>query len=361
MSAQSATRTTDEPAEEPAGPGASERGAAPPRRGPSVRQVAVVVIAAVALVAAAIGSMTLGAVHVPLSVVVDALTGQAQDGPLKQIVLDLRLPRMVEALVVGAALGVAGALLQGALANPLASPDVMGVTGGASFGAMLILLLLPDQIALLPVGALAFGLLAAGLVFLIASTGVGAGSVGRLILAGIAMTAAFQAGTTSLMALYPDRVQSAIFWLAGGLTTSGWSNLRVVWPYLVVGFVLAIALTRPLDRLALGDDVAASLGSRPRAIRLTAAIAAAMLAACAAAIAGLVTFLGLFIPHVVRMASGTSSHTYVVPTSALAGAALMMVGDTLARTVAAPVELPVGPLMVLLGVPLFLWLLRRTV
>lgn len=325
----------------------------------NLRQTLVAVAAAVALVAAAIGSLTLGAVHVPLSNVIDALTGQAQDGPLKTIILDLRLPRMIEAFVVGAALGVAGTLLQGALANPLASPDVMGVTGGASFGAILILIVLPDQIALLPIGALAFGLLAAGLVFAIGATGAGGGGAGRLILAGIAMTAAFQAGTTSMMAAFPDRVQSAIFWLAGGLTSNGWRNLEVTWPYLVVGFGFAIALARPLDRLSLGDDVAASLGSRPRVIRLTAAIAAAMLAACAAAIAGLVTFLGLFIPHVVRMASGTTSNTYVVPVSALSGAALMMVGDTLARTVAAPIELPVGPLMVLLGVPLFLYLLRR--
>jgi iron complex transport system permease protein len=162
------------------------------------------------------------------------------------------------------------------------------------------------------------------------------------------------------MTAFPDRVQSAIFWLAGGLTTTSWSNLEVVWPYLAVGFVLAIVLMRPLDRLALGDDVAASLGARPRAIRLTAALGACLLAASAAAIAGLVTFLGLFVPHVVRMAAGTSAHTYVVPVSALCGAALMLAADTFARTIAAPIELPVGPLMVLVGVPLFLWLLRRT-
>ncbi|MDO8210481.1 iron ABC transporter permease [Conexibacter sp. CPCC 206217] len=323
------------------------------------RQIAVVVVAATALVVAAIASMTLGAVHVPLSTVIDALTGQAEPGPLKKIVLDLRLPRTVEALAVGSALGVAGALLQGALANPLASPDVMGVTGGAAFGAMLILIIFPDTIALLPLGALGMGLVAALLVFLIASTGANGGSIARLVLAGIAMTAAFQAGTTSIMAAYPDRVQSAIFFLAGGLTTSGWSNLEVVWPYLTVGFLMAVVLTRPLDRLALGDDVAASLGARPRVIRLTAAIAAAILAACGAAIAGLVTFLGLFVPHVVRMASGTSTQTYVVPVSALVGGAVMMAGDTLARTIAAPLELPVGPLMVLLGVPLFLYLLRK--
>lgn len=325
----------------------------------SLRQILVALFALAALVAAAIASIAFGAVHVPIGDVIDALTGQGRDGPLKQIILDLRLPRMVEALLVGAALGVAGTLLQGALANPLASPDVMGVTGGASFGAILILIVFPSQIALLPIGALAVGMLAAGLVFVIGATGVGGGSAARLILAGIAMTAAFQAGTTSLMASFPDRVPGAIFWLAGGLTTAGWENIKVTWPYLAVGFFLAAMLARPLDRLALGDDVAASLGSRPRAVRLTAAIAAAMLAACAAAIAGLVTFLGLFIPHVVRMAAGTSSNAYIVPVSALAGAALMLVGDTLARVVAAPIELPVGPLMVLLGVPVFLYLLRR--
>ena len=120
-----------------------------------------VVTAAAALVAATVASLTLGAVHVPLSEVWDSLRGSAADGPLKQIVLELRLPRTVCALVVGAGLGVAGALLQGALANPLASPDVIGVTGGAGFGAMLTLLVWPSAIALLPVGALAFGLVAA--------------------------------------------------------------------------------------------------------------------------------------------------------------------------------------------------------
>jgi iron complex transport system permease protein len=259
----------------------------------TLRQALVVALAALALCAAVVASLTLGAVHVPLRAVLDALTGQADPGPLRQIVLELRLPRTVEAIAVGAALGVAGALLQGALANPLASPDVIGVTGGSAFGAILILLLLPGSIALLPLGALLFGLLAAALVLAVAWSGPHAGGVGRLILAGIAISALFGAATTSLMALRPDRVPSAIFFLAGGLTTSGWTQLAVAWPYLLAGFVLALLLLRPLDRLALGDDVAAALGTRPRTIRLTSGVAAALLAASAAAIAGLVTFIGL--------------------------------------------------------------------
>jgi iron complex transport system permease protein len=326
-----------------------------------LRRTAVVAVLAVAVVAGLVASLALGAVEIPLGVVVDALTGQAEPGPLRQIVLDLRLPRTVEAVAVGAALGVAGALLQGALANPLASPDVIGVTGGAGFGAVLILIVFPGSIALLPVGALFFGLLAAALVFAIAWAGPNAGGVGRLILAGIAIAALFGAGTTSILVAYPDRVQSALFFIAGGLTSDGWADLKVVWPYFAVGFVLAVGLTRPLDRLALGDDVAASLGTRPRAIRLVSGIAAALLAAAAASLAGLLGFLGLVVPHAVRLASGTSSHPYVLPASALGGAALLLAGDTLARTVRAPIELPVGPFMVVIGVPLFLFLLRRAV
>jgi len=325
------------------------------------RRSLVVLVLAAAVVAATVASLALGAVDVPLATVVDALTGKADPGPLRQIVLDLRLPRTVEAIAVGAALGVAGALLQGALANPLASPDMIGVTGGAGFGAVLILIVFPGSIALLPVGALVFGLLAAALVFAIAWAGPNAGGVGRLILAGIAIGALFGAGTTSVLVAYPDRVQSALFFIAGGLTSDGWSDLRVIWPYFAAGFVFAVCLARPLDRLALGDDVAASLGTRPRLIRLTAGVAAALLAAAAASLAGLLGFLGLVIPHVVRLAAGTSTHTFVLPVSALGGSALLLAGDTLARTVEAPIELPVGPFMVAIGVPLFLFLLRRAV
>ncbi len=324
----------------------------------ALRRSVVVVISLVALVAATVLSLTIGAVHLPTGTVWDALTGQLDEGPLKEIVLTLRLPRTVSAIFVGAGLGVAGALLQGALGNPLASPEVIGVTQGAGFGAVLILLAFPSSIALLPVGALAFGFTAAAIVFAIAWSGPNGGSIGRLILAGIAISWMFTAGTTALLTAFPDRVQGALFWIAGGLVSEGWRSFEVVWPYFAAGFVLAIVLIRPLDRLALGDDVAESLGARPRLIRLGAGIAAALLAAAGAALAGLLSFLGLVAPHLARMAGGTSNHAYVVPVSGLIGAVLLLLGDLLARTVAAPIELPVGPLMVLLGVPLFLWLLR---
>jgi iron complex transport system permease protein len=325
------------------------------------RRLAVLAILLAALIAAAIAELALGAIKVPPGEVIDILLGKGHGGPNQQIVEALRLPRTIEAMVVGAALGVAGAILQGALANPLASPDVIGVTGGAGFGAILIIVLFPGKIALLPIGALLFGLLAAALVFIFAWTGRNRGSVAKVVLAGIAMLSLFTAGTTGLLAAYPDKAPSAIFFLAGGLSSSGWENLHTTWPYFAAGGLIVLFLIRPLDRLALGDDVAASLGSRPQLIRLSAAVAAALLAAASAAIAGLLGFLGLVVPHVVRMAGRTSSQTFVVPASALGGAALLAAGDTLARTVRAPIELPVGPFMVVLGVPVFLYLLRKAI
>lgn len=325
------------------------------------RRSLVLVALVVALVAATAASLALGAVKVPVADVLDILFGGGGSDTDRQIVETLRLPRTVEAMIVGAALAVAGAVLQGALGNPLASPDVIGVTGGAGFGAILVIIAFPGSIALLPISALFFGLLAATLVFAFAWTGRNRGSTGKVILAGIAMLSLFTAGTTGLLAAFPERAPSAIFFIAGGLTSSGWEELETVWPYFAVGFVFALFLVRPLDRLALGDDVAASLGSRPQLIRLGAGVAAALLAAASAAIAGLLGFLGLVVPHVVRMAGGTSSNTFVIPASAIGGAALLAAGDTLARTLRAPIEMPVGPFMVLLGVPLFLWLLRRAV
>ncbi len=329
-----------------------------------IRQTIVLATAAVALVAAALLSLALGSTTIAVGDIVDVLPviggGDAND-PIYQIVNELRIPRAVTAIVVGASLAVAGSLLQGALANPLASPDIIGVTAGAGFGAMLMLLALPDSVVLAPISALVFGLIAAAMVFSVAWVGRGGGGVARLVLAGIAVSAIFTAATTMLMAAYPDRVSSAIYFIAGYLPYDGWTTLSQVWPYVAVGALLAVLLIRPLDRLSLGDDVAQSLGARPKVIRLGAAVAAALLAAAAAAMAGLLGFLGLVVPHVVRLAGGTASHRFVVPASAVAGAALLLFADTFARWVLAPIDLPVGPFLVVIGVPIFLWLLRRAI
>ena len=196
------------------------------------------------------------------------------------------------------------AVLLGALSSPLASPDIVGGTGGAGFGAGMFLFLCPAQVALLPIGALVFGLIAAAMVFAFAWSGANRGSVSKLILAGIAIGAMFGAGTTAILTAYPDRVPSVLFFIAGSLPSDGWGDLRAVWPYFAVGFVIAIGLLRPLDRLSLGDEVAASPGTRPRTIRLLAGVAAALPAAPAASIAGLPALLGRGGPAALPVAGG---------------------------------------------------------
>ncbi|MGE4428132.1 MAG: FecCD family ABC transporter permease [Solirubrobacteraceae bacterium] len=360
------------PADAPAPAGGPPPDRAAIRAAARSRQMLVLVGLAVALVVAAVLAVALGSTVIPVRTTIAALPwvgdtlsgwpligGGTPDEADRQIIESLRVPRMVTAVIVGASLGVAGALLQGALANPLASPDVIGVTAGSGFGAMIILLAFPGSVTLVPLSALVFGLVAAGLVFTVAWAGRGGGSILRLILAGIAIGAVFTAATTGLMTAFPDRVSTAIFFIAGNLNEDGWAVLREVWYYPVAGLLLAVFLIRPLDRLALGDDVAQSLGVRPGVIRLAAAAIAALLAAAAASLAGLLGFLGLVVPHAIRLAAGTSSHRFVVPASALGGAALLLIADIVARRIAAPLALPVGPFMVLLGVPLFLWLLRR--
>ncbi|MDQ2621837.1 MAG: iron ABC transporter permease, partial [Actinomycetota bacterium] len=202
-----------------------------------LRRSLVAIILVIALVAAFCTSLAFGAVHIPIGQIIDVLLGRDAPEPVVQIIEVLRLPRTVEAMIVGAALGIAGACLQGALANPLASPDVIGVTGGAGFGAMLVILLFPESAALLPMSALLFGLIAAFLAFFIGFTGQGGGGITRVILAGIAVASLFSAGTASLMAAFPDRVPSGIFFLVGGLTSTGWDTLSQVWPYFAVGFI----------------------------------------------------------------------------------------------------------------------------
>lgn len=304
-------------------------------------------------------ALAVGAISIPPGEALRALFGGSVAEDSKEIIAQLRLPRVVSAIIVGGGLAVAGVMLQGSLANPLASPDIIGVTAGAGFGAVLLTLALPDLQPLVPVGALFFGLVAAGLVLLVGGAGIRGGSIQRVVLAGIAISALFGAGTTALMVAFPDRVPSAIGFIAGGLVSDGWASASIAWPYIAAGFVLAVLLARPLDRLALGDDVASSLGTSPRRVRVLAGLSAALLAAGAAAIAGLLGFLGLIVPHLVRLAGGTASHRFLVPAAAIAGAIILLIGDTLARVVVAPIELPVGPLMVVLGVPFFLYLLRK--
>ncbi len=301
------------------------------------------------------GGLAIGSVSVGAGALWDALLGNGD--PLTQTLLfDLRLPRVAGAFAAGALLALAGALMQVLLGNPLADPYVLGVSGGAAAGALGGLLLGAAGYAITGsafVGALLSTLLVFGLVRDGAPL-----SATRLLLTGVVVAAGWGALISFLLAAAPDRdLRGMLFWLMGDL-----SGVSQPWPgLLLVAFGLAVTwpLARALNLLARGDLQAGALGVAVRPLRLHLYFTASLLTAGAVSLGGSIGFVGLIVPHLIRLRLG-ADHRLLLPAAALAGGALLVLADTLARTVLAPRQLPVGALTALIGVPLFLYLLRRT-
>lgn len=299
-------------------------------------------------------SLSLGAV--PLSLV---QLGQAlihQGDPVNQTILwELRLPRIAAAMSVGAALGLSGALLQGLLRNSLADPFILGISAGAGLVAigLLTLGILQPWVPLFAwMGAIATSIL----VYVLGRTESGI-SIERLILGGVAVSSLFGAIQATLLLLAEDnRVQSALNWLIGSLNGRGWSDIQIAVPYIAVALLVGCLLARSVNVLGLGDDLAVGLGISLTRSRLLIGGVATLLAASAVSIGGLIGFVGLVVPHGVRLLVGTD-YRWVLPLSALAGAWVLTFADLLSRL--GPVELPVGTVTALLGAPVFVWLLYR--
>ena len=271
------------------------------------------------------------------------------------IVWDLRLPRVIAAIIVGSALGMAGSLLQGMLRNGLASPFLLGISSGAGLAAVLIVGLKVWDIWL-PLGAWLGAVTAMAIVFALAKT-KGEISVERLILGGVAASTLFAALQTMLLLLSPDgQVQAALTWLTGSLNGRGWDEVTVVGPSMVIALLLGCLLARQVNLLNLGDDLAAGLGSSLVRSRLLFGAVATLLTAGAVSIAGLVGFIGLLVPHGVRLLVG-NDYRLVLPFSAIGGALVLCLADLLARL--GPIELPVGIVTSIMGAPVFMWLLYR--
>ncbi|WOD40090.1 iron ABC transporter permease [Nodosilinea sp. E11] len=279
-----------------------------------------------------------------------------QGNATHQVILwDLRLPRLVAALLVGAALGVSGALLQGMLRNGLASPFLLGISSGAGLVVVLVVTLGLWQVWV-PLGAWLGAIATTALVYLLAYRR-GRLSVERLILGGVAFSSFFGAIQSLMLLMAQDsRIQAALNWLIGSFNGRGWAEVRLVGPGLVVALVAGCLLARQVNLLNLGDDLAVGLGTSLVRSRLLIGAAATFLAAGAASIAGLVGFVGLIVPHGVRLLVGTD-YRLVLPFSALGGALVLAAADLAARS--GPVELPVGVVTAFLGAPVFIWLLSR--
>jgi iron complex transport system permease protein len=318
------------------------------------RALFVLVLLAVLGVASLAVALAAGSVSVPLGDALAALAGA--DTPSRAIVLDLRLPRALAGFACGGLLALAGTLMQVLLRNPLADPYVLGVSGGAGVGALLAMLL---GFASIGIGGLAFlGALAAMLLVFGLAHGDGSWTQTRLLLTGVVVAAGCGAVVALILTLAPEqKIHGMLFWLMGDLSQA----TSVAPTLLALGLSLAVALpfARELNLLARGADQALSLGVAVPLLRRLVYFVAALATAAAVTTAGSIGFVGLIVPHLVRLAIGNDQRL-LLPAAVFAGGSLLVFADTLARTVVAPIQLPVGVLTALIGVPVFLYLLGRS-
>jgi iron complex transport system permease protein len=308
-------------------------------------------------VALSVYSLGVGATSVPFGDVVRALTGNA-DTDASRIVIDFQLPRVLLCWLVGIALAVSGAALQGVIRNPLAAPDVIGVTKGAGFAGMLLLIAIPTApAALIAPAAFVGGVVAAVLVYVFAYRR-GATPI-RIALVGIAVSAAFEAGIRFLLVRDPLDVNAALIWLTGSLFGRSMTEVYEILPWVVVLVPLLVMWARRLDVLGLGDDLAAGLGEPVERTRRLVLITAVALASVSVSVAGTIGFVGLIAPHMARRVFG-GRHLSSLPAAGLFGVLLMVVADMLGRGLLPPLEIPAGLVTAVIGGPYFLYLLVKT-
>jgi len=313
---------------------------------------------AAALVVGLGWSVSVGAADINVGTVWQAVFAYNPEVTAHQIIQEVRLPRVVIGAMVGASFAVAGAIMQGMTRNPLASPSIMGLNAGASFFLVLAFVLLPEMsytglILASFVGA-GFG---AALVFGIGALSRGGLTPVKLALAGAAVTALLSSLTSGLV-IYFDLAQDVLFYTAGGMQGTRWEQVRLMLPWFAVATLAALALSRSVTLLSLGEEIAKGLGQRTGLVKALCTATVLLLAGAAVAVAGGVGFIGLVIPHVARFLVGLD-YRLIIPSSALLGALLLVLADLGARMVSPPFETPVGLITALVGVPFFLYLARR--
>lgn len=315
-------------------------------------KIAFVIFITLALAGLSALSLQMGVIAVPWR----ALLSDWQTGREYHYILTAyRLPRLLLALLVGAALAVAGVLVQGIVRNPLASPDILGVNHAASLASVGALLLLPSlPVITLPLLAFAGGMAGLILLRILANTS----QPMKLALTGVALSACWASLTDYLMLSHPQDVNSALLWLTGSLWGRDWSFVKIAAPLLILFLPLSLRFCRDLDLLALGDARATTLGVSVPRIRLLALLLAVAMTSTGVAVCGPISFIGLVVPHMVRSITG-GRHRWLLPVSAMTGALLLVVADLLARIVHPPLELPAGVLTAIIGAPWFVWLLVR--
>ena len=320
------------------------------------KRKATIIILPILVIIASIGSLMIGQVSFNVAEVFEGIFS-TEDTLARRIVWEIRFPRILIALLVGMCLAISGTLLQGIMQNPLADPGVIGITSGAGIMAVLVMVVFPGYILYLPIAAFV-GAFSAAMIVYVLSVKKGGTSPTRIVLVGVAVNAICGAATNMMMILYSDRVQSVLPWLAGGLTGVGWVQFKNIIYYVLVSLVLAIFSIRHIRVLRLGDEMASLLGHNVERSRVLLIALSTLLAGLAVSVAGLVGFIGLVVPHILRIIIG-GDYKYLVPASAFGGALLVIVADTIDRSVFNPPEVPVGILLAFIGGPYFLYLIHR--
>lgn len=300
-------------------------------------------------------SLCIGSAKISIREAVSAL----QNGSLtpdSRILFYVRLPRALAAVLSGAALAVSGVLLQNVLNNALAAPNIIGVNAGAGFAVLFLLAVFPTATAFLPFAAF-FGALFASLLIYAVAAKSGASRT-TITLAGVALSSVFTAGSNGIKTFFPDTIYNSSSFFIGGFSGIAYQNLTPAWIAILLGLLLAVLFSGEMDVLSLGDETAQSLGMRVQGTRFLLLMTASLLAGGAVSFSGLLGFVGLIVPHILRHFIG-ARHRILVPLSALFGASFVLLCDTLSRTLFSPYEIPVGIVLSLLGGPFFLFLIVR--
>lgn len=321
------------------------------------RRVRWFVIGAGALVLAVIASLALGSRLVSISEVVSGVAGATNT--LGEAAVALRVPRTVLAVVVGAMLAMAGASFQAITRNPMADPGILGVSFGASLAVVIgIAVFAMSSPAMFVLAAIVGAGLAAALVYVIGSLGVGGLNPLKLTLAGAACAAAFSSIISAVLLPRVDILSTFRHWQVGGVGGATWDRVALVAPFAIVGASICVLLARRMNLLALGDDVAAGLGAHVTRTRLFGWVGAVVLTGAATAMVGPIAFVGLVVAHACRLALGPD-YRWILPLTALLGAVLLVTADVVGRVVARPEEIEVGIVTAIVGAPVFVWIVRR--
>ncbi len=310
-------------------------------------------------------SLSMGFVKIPMVEVLEILLSKTHLFSAKilpihySIVWDVRFPRIICAALVGASLSICGVVFQGILLNPLADPYTLGISAGAAFGASVALLIGINfaGIYTVPLLAFFFGLLTLIVVIYLSSTSTGGISSNNLILSGVIVSAILSAGISFCKYLAQERVSVIVFWLMGSFASSTWSNAIIIFTVLMFSFILFLFHFRELNLLSLGGKTASSMGVNPTRVRIVLLIAASLLTGICVSFSGIIGFVGLLVPHMMRSVTGPD-HLKLIPMSLVIGAILLTLADTLTRAVL-PAEVPIGVLTALIGGPFFCYIFRK--